>query len=54
MEATPEENDAAAKQFAQKYAPLMGSKPVVLVNFGCSPDFTSLVYRYSRELIAAG
>jgi hypothetical protein len=54
MDATPEENDAAAKELAQKYAPLMGSKPIVLVNFGCSPEFGSLVYRYSREVIAAG
>jgi hypothetical protein len=54
MEATPEENDAAAKELAQKYAPLMGSKPIVLVNFGSSPEFASLVYRYSREVIAAG
>jgi hypothetical protein len=54
MGAVCEANDAVTKKFAWKYAPPMGSKPVVPVNFGCSPKFASSACRYGREVIAAG
>ena len=47
-----EELDALAKAFAEKYAPDMGSKPVVLVNFTGDPRFGPAVYKYSRIILA--
>jgi len=53
MDATPEEAEAAAKAFAEKYAPNMSVKPVVLFGFGAPVGLLSNVYRYSREILAA-
>ena len=51
-DASAEAIDAAAKAFAAKYAPDMASRPVVMVNFACSPDFTKAVYKYSRIILS--
>jgi len=53
MGATHEENDAAAKAFAEKYAPQIHTKPILLVNFGVDQEFVQLVYKYSRDIIAS-
>ncbi|MCL1803179.1 MAG: methyltransferase [Eubacteriaceae bacterium] len=53
MDATPEECEAAAKEFAEKYAPQMATKPIIMSGFGAPPNFAPLVYRYSREILAA-
>lgn len=47
-----EEIDKLAKAFAEKYAPDMGKRPIVMVNFFGDPRFAPLVYKYSRCILA--
>jgi uroporphyrinogen-III decarboxylase len=53
MDATPEAAEAAAKALAEKYAPNMGTKPIIMSAFGAPPGLSSHIYRYSREILAA-
>ena len=48
MDATPEDTEAAAKAFAEKYAPNLGTKPILASGFGAAA-----IYRYGREILAA-
>lgn len=47
-----EEIDRLAKEFAEKYAPDMGTRPIVMVNFMSDPRFGPLVYKYSRMIMS--
>ncbi|MDO5410554.1 MAG: uroporphyrinogen decarboxylase family protein [Lachnospiraceae bacterium] len=51
-DASDEEIDQLAKEFAQKYAPDMGTRPVVMVDFMADPRFKAAVYKYSRIILA--
>jgi hypothetical protein len=53
MDATPEVMEATAKAFVDKYAPNFATKPVLMSGFGAPAGFSQLVYRYSREALAA-
>lgn len=46
-----EEIDAIAKSFAEKYAPMLGSKPLCIVNFMCDPRFVPAVYKHTRIIL---
>ena len=47
-----EEIDRIAREFAEKYAPNLGKKPVVMVNFMSDPRLWPKIYEYSRRIIA--
>ena len=47
-----EEIDRIAREFAEKYAPDMGKRPVILVNFMGDPRLASRVYKYSRIILS--
>ena len=51
-DATDEEIDALAKAFAEKYAPGMKERPILLTDFACGPKFSNLVYKYSRIILS--
>ena len=51
-ETSDEEIDRLAKEFADKYAPDMGTRPVAMIDFVCDERFKKAVYKYSRMILA--
>ena len=51
--ATDSDIDAMGKAFAEKYAPDMGTHPIVLSEYRTDPRFFEAVYKYSRQILAS-